>query len=272
MEIASLHTYPVKGCHRLDHDQARVEPWGLAGDRRWLVIDADGVGLTQRRNARLTALRPLPGPSSLLLRAPGLPDLSVAEPVDGDKTDVRVFSGKPPVPARRAHPDADAWLSELLGEPVRFAWLADPATARPVNPDFGTEDDRVSFADGYPILVATTASLDAVNDWLVEEGDDPVPMHRFRPNIVVRGTGPWAEDGWLGHRLRFGDVTLRIVKPCDRCLVTTIDQETGDRGRQPLRVLGEHRNVPGAGLLFAVNAIPDGTGFIQVGDTVLGLS
>jgi hypothetical protein len=267
MRVSALHTYPVKGCHRLDHDVAQVEPWGLAGDRRWLVVDADGVGVTQRRHPRLTALRPLPRPGGLTLRAAGRPDLDVAEPADGDKLDVRVFSSQPPVPARHAGAAADTWLGDLLGAPVRLAWLAEPGTARPVDPGFGASGDRVSFADGYPILVATTASLDAVNDWLVAAGDDPVPMHRFRPNIVVSGAAPWAEDGWLGHRLRVGDITLRVVKPCDRCVVTTIDQETGDRGRQPLHILGRHRRHP-EGLLFAVNAIPDAPGLVRVGDEV----
>ncbi|GAA0796901.1 MOSC domain-containing protein [Spirilliplanes yamanashiensis] len=271
MRVTSLHTYPVKGCHRLDHDEARVEPWGLAGDRRWMVVDADGVGMTQRRDPRLVTLRPAPAPDGgLTLRAAGLPDLPVAPPHDGDKTQVRVFSGKPLVPARLAPAEAHAWFGALLDAPVRLAWLADPATARPVNPDFGSDDDRVSFADGYPILVTTMASLDAVNGWLVEGGDEPVPMNRFRPNIVVSGATPWAEDDWLGGRLRVGDVTLRVAKPCDRCLVTTTDQETGERGRQPLHVLGKYRKSP-MGLLFGVNVIPDGPGIIHVGDPVLSV-
>ena len=270
MRIASLHTYPVKGSHRLDHDEARVEPWGLAGDRRWLVVDADGVGMTQRRDPRLVTLRPEPVPGGLVLRAAGRPDLAVAEPLDGDPVSVRVFSGKVPVPARLAPAEAHAWFSTLLDAPVRLAWLADPATARPLNSPFGEDDDRVSFADGYPILLTTTASLDAVNGWLVEGGDEPVPMNRFRPNIVVSGATPWAEDAWLGGRLRVGDLTLRVAKPCDRCLVTTTDQETGERGRQPLHVLGTYRKSP-MGLLFGVNVIPDDTGIIHVGDPVLSV-
>jgi uncharacterized protein YcbX len=271
MPIASLHTYPIKGCHRLDHDEAHVEPWGLAGDRRWLVVDDDGVGITQRVTALLVGLRPLPHPGGLLLRADAHPDLPVAAPVDGDKIDVKVFSSTAPVPARLADDTAHAWLSALLGLSARLVWLADP-TVRPVNPIFATADDRVGFADGYPILAVTTASLNAVNDWLVEAGDDPVPMTRFRPNIVVDGTQPWAEDDWLGRSLRIGDLTVRAVKPSARCLVTTIDQETGEKGRQPLRALGLHRNSP-IGLLFGVNLIPDGpldagAGVIRVGDSV----
>jgi uncharacterized protein len=137
------------------------------------------------------------------------------------------------------------------------------------------ESDRVSFADGFPMLVTNMASLAALGDWLCEAGDEPVPMTRFRPNIVVSGARPWAEDEWVGRRLRIGEITFRAAQPCDRCLVTTIDQETAVKGRQPLRALGEHRRFDD-GLLFGMNLIPDiragETGIIRVGDEVSVLS
>lgn len=268
MRISSLHTYPVKGCHRLDHREAELKPWGLAGDRRWMIVDADGVGFTQRRDPALTALRPEPYPGGLILRAPDLPDLDVPEPVDGPDEGVRVFSHKPPAPARVAARATD-WCTRLLGRPARLVWQADPA-GRPVQ-SHGRDGDHVSLADGYPILVTNSASLDAVNDWLVDAGDDPVPMTRFRPNVVVCGAGAWAEDGWLGRRLRIGGAILRAVRPKDRCVVTTIDQETGEKGRQPLQVLGRRRKFDD-GLLFGLNLIPDETAVLRVGDPVTLLS
>jgi uncharacterized protein len=267
MQIASLHTYPIKGCRRLDHDAAPVEPWGLAGDRRWMIVDADGVGITQRIDPALALLTVRAGPHGLTVRAPGRPDLDVAEPVDGPKDDVRVFRWKPSVPARIA---ADGgWFGAYLGTDARLVWLGDP-TVRPVAEN-ALDGDRVSFADAYPLLLTTTASLDAVNDWLLEEGEERVPMTRFRPNLVVDGAAPWAEDGWVGGRLRIGDVTFRAAKPCDRCLVTTIDQDSAEVGREPLRILGRYRRFPG-GLMFGINLIPDGVGVLRVGDRVLGLS
>ena len=270
MRIASLHTYPIKGCRRLDHDETGVEPCGLAGDRRWMVIDPEGVGITQRTVPELALLSALPGPGYLAVRAPGLPDLEVAEPVDGPKEFVRVFRSKPLVPARLA--PATEWFSEFLGRPARLAWLGDP-TARPIA-THARESDRVSFADGYPMLLTNAASLASLNDWLLEGGDEPVPMTRFRPNIVAAGAGPWAEDGWLGGRLRIGDVVFRAAKACDRCLVTTIDQETASVGRQPLRALGQYRRFPD-GLLFGMNLIPDiaagGTGMLRMGDEMAAL-
>ncbi|MEV6348988.1 MOSC N-terminal beta barrel domain-containing protein [Actinoplanes sp. NPDC051851] len=271
MRLVSLHTYPIKGCHRLDHQEAEVEPWGLRGDRRWMMVDADGVGITQRDTPLLTQLAARPRPGGMLLNAPGLPDLDLGEPADGPKIGVRVFRNKPEVPARIAESE---WSSAFLGRDARLTWQADP-TGRTI-PEFALPGDRVSLADGYPMLLANTASLDAVNDWLVEGGDEPVPMHRFRPNLVIDGAAAWAEDDWLGGTLRIGGTTFRVAKHCARCRVTTIDQESGATGRQPLKVLGKHRRFDG-GLMFAVNLIPDlpagKTAVIRIGDpVVLGVS
>ena len=267
MRISALYTYPVKGGHRLDHDEARVEPWGLAGDRRWMIVDPDGVGITQRQAPALTGLHAVPRPGGLLLNG-----FDVAEPEDGPKATIRVFSSKPPLTARLA-PAATGFISGFLDRPARLAWLADTGV-RPIE-THARPGDRVSFADGYPLLLANAASLDAVNDWLLEAGDEPVPMTRFRPNVVITGARPWAEDDWLGGRLRLGDVTFRAAKSCSRCVVTTIDQETGETGRQPLRALGRHRRYDD-GLLFGINLIPDvpagETGVIRVGEDSLVLS
>ncbi|WP_405094670.1 MOSC domain-containing protein [Micromonospora sp. NBC_01412] len=267
MRLAAVHTYPVKGCHRLDHDGARVEPWGLAGDRRWMVVDADGLGVTQREATALVGLRVAPRDSGLVLRAAGRPDLDVAEPTGAPPLPVRVFRNRLPVPALPAGPAADDWLGALLGRPVRLVHLARPT--RHLAPGDRAHDtgDRVSFADVYPLLLAATASLGALNGWLVEAGEAPVPMSRFRPNLVVEGTPAWAEDDWAGRWLRIGAARFRAAGPCGRCVVTTTDQETGVRGKEPLRTLGRHRNIGGK-LLFGLHLVPDGPGVVRVGDPV----
>lgn len=266
MRIASLHTYPVKGCHRIDHDVALVEPWGLAGDRRWMMVDAEGVGITQRDTPILTRLRVRPRPGGLVLSAPGLPVLDVDEPGDGTPGAARVFRGHRPAPAFVAESE---WSSAFLGRPARLVWQADPHGR--VIGGVAAEGGPVSFADGYPMLLANEASLAALNDWLLEAGDEPVPMTRFRPNLVVAGASPWAEDDWSRRRarLRIGDVVLRADEPCGRCVVTTIDQETGDKGKQPLRALGQYRRA-GQKLLFAINIVPvsGAGGSLRVGDPV----
>ncbi|WP_433301411.1 MOSC domain-containing protein [Actinoplanes sp. CA-030573] len=266
MHVAALSTYPVKGCHRIDHDVARVEPWGLAGDRRWMIVDADGVGITQRGDARLTQLRVAVRDGGIVLSAPGLPDLDLDEPVDGPKEFVRVFSNHAPAPARIAESE---WCSAFLGRPARLVWQADPG-GRAVGG--GTDGgEPVSFADGYPMLLANAASLAALNDWLAEARDEPVPITRFRPNLVVADAEPWAEDEWVerGVRLRAGDVELIAASGCGRCVVTTIDQETGAKGREPLGMLGRRRRF-GQKLLFAINLIPapGARGSLRVGDRV----
>jgi uncharacterized protein len=294
MRLSSIHTYPVKGCHRIDHQSVAVQPWGLAGDRRWLVADDEGRMLTQREEPAMTQVLPSIVDGSLLLRAEGRPDLTVPALAADELTEVLV--GRTRVGLSPAGEDADAWLSAALNRKVRLYHLDDP-TRRPVNPDYSVSTDRVSLADGYPLLLTNSASLAALNDWVAEESPQewPLPMTRFRPSVVVEGAPAWAEDGWLGGRLRIGrrtltgagsasvagrrtltgagsasvagGVTFRAPKPCDRCVVTTTDQESGARGREPLRTLGKHRNI-GRKLLFGLNLIPDGTGELRVGDEV----
>ncbi|MFY9931895.1 MAG: MOSC domain-containing protein, partial [Streptosporangiaceae bacterium] len=205
-----------------------------------------------------------PDCGALCVTAPGRPDLQVPVPgPDAPQLKVSVWSSV--LVAAAAGPTADAWFSAYLGRPVNLVYLDDPATRRPVSAEFGQDGDTVSFADGYPLLLTTTGSLDDLGRWLAADGDQPVPMTRFRPNVVVAGTRPWAEDRWL--RVRIGEVPFRVVKPCGRCVVTTIDQQTGVRGRQPLKVLGRHRRF-GKELVFGQNLIPDRTGVIRVGDPV----
>jgi uncharacterized protein len=268
MQVSSVHTYPIKGCHRVDHERATVQPWGLVGDRRWLISDDEGGMLTQRDERRMTRIFPSIVDGQLVLRAEGRPDLAVpARPAEAAAlTTVKVWST--PVALSPAGEDADAWLSATLDRKVHLHYLDDP-TRRPVDPDYADPTDRVSLADGYPLLLANNASLAAVNDWVAEESPHewPLPMTRFRPNVVVDGAAAWAEDDWLRGRIRIGSVVFRAPKPCGRCVVTTTDQETGERGREPLRTLGRHRNRDRK-LLFGLNLIPDGTGEIGVGDEV----
>jgi uncharacterized protein YcbX len=181
-------------------------------------------------------------------------------PVGGSRVPVRISDHE--VPATLAHRAAHEWVSKMLDRAVELVWLEDP-TVRPVEPGYGRPDDRVSFADAYPLLLTTEASLEALNAAMPEA----LPMTRFRPNLVVAGATPWAEDGWVGGRLRVGEVEFRAPKPCARCVVTTIDQETAVRGREPLRTLGKLRRAE-AGLLFGLNLIPDRPGTIAVGDEV----
>jgi MOSC domain-containing protein len=279
MRLTSIHTFPVKGLHRVDHDVARVEPWGLAGDRRFMLIDEDGAMLTQRQEPRLTQLQPSYVDGALVVSVTGRPDLVVA-PAPGDLVDTVVWGT--PVRASLVGEEADAWLSDALDRKVRLVYLDDP-TRRAVDPDYAAPGDRVSLADGYPLLLTNSASLDMLNDWIAEGSGDlvgrhpgrasgpasegPLPMTRFRPSVVVSGAPAWAEDDWVGRRIRIGALTFRVPKACARCVVPTTDQETGVRGREPSRTFARYRTVDQE-MLFGVNLIPDGTGELRVGDEV----
>jgi uncharacterized protein YcbX len=270
VHVSAIAIYPVKGCHRVEVDQAVVQPWGLAADRRWLVVDAGtAVAITMRDTARLTQIQPEVKGDDLVLRMAGRPPLAVPAPVGTGLIDVQVWSST--VGATPAGTAADEWLSAALDRDVRLVWLDDP-TRRPVKPAYSEPSDRVSFADGYPVSLANMASLSALNDLILEADplQAPVPVTRFRSNIIISGAPPWVEDGWTGGRIRIGDVVLRVPKPNDRCLVTTMDMETGEKGREPLQTLGRHRNVDQE-LLFATYLIPDTTGTIAVGAPVTAL-
>jgi hypothetical protein len=264
--IASIHVYPVKAGRAIDLTGAEVEPCGLAGDRRWLVTDLDGKFITQRAEPALALVcARYSTRGSLHLSVAGQPPLRVPAPAEVHGAEmlwVTVWQSK--VRAAAAGAAADAWFSRFLGRPVRLVHLDDP-TRRQVDPEFSAPEDRVSFADGYPLLLTSMGSLDALNQWLVEDGQPGVPMTRFRPSVVVTGSAPWAEDGWC--RIRIGTVPFRVAKPCGRCVVTTIDQQTAERGQQPLAMLGRRRRF-GQQLVFGQNLIPDATGTIRVGDPV----
>jgi hypothetical protein len=264
--LASIHIYPVKAGRAIDLAEAEVEPCGLAGDRRWLVTDPDGQFITQRAEPTLALVGACYDTAgNLHLSAPGQPPLPVAAPAEARGAEmlwVSVWQSK--VRAAAAGDQADAWFSGYLGRPVRLVHLDDP-TRRQVDPEFGVPEDRVSFADGYPLLLTSMGSLDALGRWLIEDAQPTVPMTRFRPSVVVAGAAPWAEDSW--RRIQIGPVPFRVAKPCGRCVVTTIDQQTAERGRQPLAMLGRRRRF-GQQLVFGQNLIPDATGTIRVGDTV----
>src|ERR1700691_2941883 len=260
--LASVHIYPLKGCRAVDLDEAVVEPWGLAGDRRWLLVDSDSRFVSQREHPALARLVIRYGPGAdITASGEGYPTVEVAVPGESPEL-LKVTVWGSTVLAAAAGPKADAWFSDYLGEKVRLVYLDDP-TRRAVDPDYAADGDVVSFADGYPLLLTTADSLDQLGEWLTAAGDQPVPMNRFPPHVVVSGYEPWAEDRW--RRIQIGAVSFRVAKPCARCVVTTTDQTTGERGRQPLRMLARHRRF-GKLLIFGQNLIPDSGRVIRVGD------
>lgn len=257
MILDALFIYPVKGLRGIAVTEAVVEPWGLQGDRRWMVVDGAGRYLTQRDLPGMARIAAVPDGGGITLSADGMAPLHVPLP----RAPVTVVVWRDQVQAREAGPDAAAWLSRALGQPCRLVHMGDPATARPVDPGYARPGDRVSFADGFPVLAVNAASLDDLNARLAQ----PVPMDRFRTNLVVSGTSAWAEDSWT--TLHVGPVRFRGPKTCARCVVVTTDQATGarPRDREPLRTLTAFRRGGDGRVIFGMNLIPDGTGRISIG-------
>ncbi|MDH6128190.1 MOSC N-terminal beta barrel domain-containing protein [Kitasatospora sp. GP82] len=279
-QLTGLHVYPLKSAYRLSPESAHVEPWGLTGDRRWMLVDERGKAYTQRENPAVGRFRTLPAPDgSLTVIAPDGSRLEVAAPSSADGAEVvkaDIFGSV--FEAAQAAEEAQQWFGSRLGA-VRLLHLDNPLS-RATSPKYAGPGDTVSMADGFPLLVTTTASLAALNELIAADhpGDEvkgaALPMERFRPNLVVDGTDAWAEDGW--HRIRVGEMTFRVVKPCGRCVITTTDQETGARpSQEPLRALAKYHRF-GKRLVFGQNLIPerpegvsgDLLGTVRLGDEV----
>lgn len=264
--LTGLHRYPVKSCRGERLVAAEVRPWGLDGDRRWMLVDSAGRAITAREIGPMVLVHPEITATGIRLSAPGALPLEVAVPDPAHQVPVRVFRSE--FTAAPAGAAADAWLSDLLGTEARLVHLDDPMR-RGVDLTFGREDDRVSLADGYPLLLTSEESLAALNDEVTRQSATPremLPVDRFRPNVVVRGAAAWAEDDW--RVLRIGDTTFRVVKGCARCVLTTVDPATGEKEKEPLASLARIRRIDGKAW-FGVNLVPDaGAGAIGIGDEV----
>lgn len=258
-KVSALYRHPIKGCAGVAVSEMQLDALGPVGDRRMMVVDEDGAFLTQRNCAKLSLIRPTLTFAQLTVDAPGMQSLTLPlAPDDAARVQVQVWSSS--VSAVTMGTLARQWFSDFLGTSAQLVRM-DDHSQRIANPDYAPPNTPLSFADGYPILLLSDASLDQLNTKLTET----LPMNRFRPNLVVRGTEPHAEDGW--STLRIGDVILDVVKPCDRCTVTTIDQATGISAKEPLTTLATYRRR-GNKVYFGQNVVHQGIGTLRVGDDV----
>lgn len=259
--LSELYRYPVKSTACEPLDSVRLDALGLEGDRRWMVVEAsNGRFLTQRllpQMGRIEA-RWQDGFNALRLRAPGMDDLFVPVPESDDNLrGVLIWRDMLQVPDAGA--EAAQWLSTFLGREVRLVQMPEQR-ARQVDTAYAEPGEHVHFADGFPLLLIGQGSLD---DLSAKVGR-PLEMLRFRPNLVVAGAEPFAEDGW--KRIRIGDVTFKVAKPCSRCILTTIDPHTGERdaAREPLATLLGYRNVNGEAM-FGQNLLAENRGELKLG-------
>ena len=257
--LSGLYVYPIKSCGGVALESATVSATGLRHDRRWMLVDEAGESISQRRLLRMALISVRFGPERLIVGAPGMPELEVPlQPETGDRVSVCVWGD-----AGHGVPvgdEADRWFGEFLVFPCRLIYKPDE-DIRLVDSAYAKDGDQVGFADAFAFHLISAASLDDLNGRLRV----PVPMNRFRPNLVVRGCEPYAEDRW--GLVRVGAVAFRAAEPCPRCAVTTVGQMTGARGKEPLRTLATYRDSDER-VLFGRYLIHGSPGTLRVGDPV----
>jgi uncharacterized protein YcbX len=260
--VSKLNIYPVKGLKGIAVDSALATDRGLEHDRRFVVVDPGGHFLSQRELPRMATIWTEIAAGELRLAAPDFDEVVVPlAPREGEPMGVEVWDSA--CRALAPSPEADRWLTAVLERPCRLAYMPE-STQRLSNPRHAGPGRLVGFADGYAYLVVSEASLADLNARLAR----PVPMDRFRANIVVTGTRPFEEDGW--GEFTAGSAVLRMAKPCGRCQVTTTDQSTGEvTGSEPLATLAGYRDSPEFGARFGMNAVTLTAGAIRVGDALV---
>lgn len=256
IRVASLHVYPIKSLGGVAMESSPVEARGLRHDRRWMLVDEEGVFLSQRTIERMALFRVAFATEGLRVRGPSGSETIVPWVASAERVPVTVWKSE--VEAVRVGDAVDAWFTAEMGQPARLVYMPDD-TVRPTHPDYTQPGDRVGFADAFPVLVAGVESLRDLNARL----DSPIPMNRFRPNVVVEGASAFAEDDWPGFHL--AGMHFRWIKHCGRCRVTTTDQETAQVGQEPLRTLATFRRE-GSGVIFGTYYTAESEGVISIGD------
>ncbi|RZF65858.1 MOSC domain-containing protein [Sphingomonas populi] len=260
--VTALYRYPVKSLRGHALDAATIGARGIDGDRRWMIVDADGRFLTRREMPDMAVFDVRIEGDALVFDHPLVGTHRAPCPTETAlRIDARIWNDS--VSVRMADAETNDYLSRALGRPVRVVFQGNEGV-RPVSPKHAVPGDHVSLSDGYPLLIVTRASLDALNAALVV----PVPIARFRPNLVVDGGDAWGEDRW--RRIRIGAVTFRTPKLCSRCVIVTQQPLTGERleGNEPLTTLRRLGRMAKSGVVFGQNAIPENDGVIVPGDRV----
>ncbi|HET9440945.1 MAG TPA: MOSC N-terminal beta barrel domain-containing protein [Longimicrobiales bacterium] len=262
MHVSELYVYPIKSTRGIAVASAQLVERGFQLDRRWMLVDADGVFISQREAHRMALIDVAVRDEALHVSAPGMEPLTIPLRADGPLVRSRVW--KDEVSAISVSTEADQWFSAFLERSCRLVYMPD-STERVVDRDYVADDRLVGFADAFPLLIIGQGSLDRLNQELQSRGEAAVPMRRFRPNIVIADARPHEEDEW--REIVIGDVPVDVVKPCARCVVTTVDVSTGVAGREPLRTLARYRKR-GSKVLFGQNAVHRAQKPIARGDAV----
>ena len=260
--IQDIFIYPIKSLGGIRLTEAKVEERGFQFDRRWMLVDQKGVFLTQRTHTQMALLQVELGESGLIVFDKRNPEDTLQIPynqISDQEIEVEIWDDR--VLATIVDPVLDTWFSDKLGMPCHLVIMPE-STQRKVSPKYAVNDESVSFADGMPYLILGQESLNDLNSRL----EKPVTMDRFRPNIVFSGGQSYVEDSW--KKIRIGAVEFQVVNPCARCVLTTIDQETGLQGKEPLKTLAGYRTI-GNKVYFAQNMVALETGTLRIVDQII---
>ncbi len=258
--VRELHVYPLKSAGGIAVDRAAVDMRGLEFDRRWMLVDAEGMFISQREYARMALLNMRPADGGFVIEAPSMPPLFIAHDLPmSDRRMVQVWSSR--LRAWTYPAAVDEWFTQFLGVECHLTAMPDDGK-RIANPRNTRSITPIRFVDGYPILLLSDASLADLNSRLAT----PLPHDRFRANMIISGCEAFAEDGW--DRFSIGDVEFETIKPCPRCVVTTIDQRNAQKSDEPLRTLASYRNRGGA-VEFGMYARALNAGTINCGAEIL---
>ena len=255
--LSQLNIYPLKSARGISLEKTITEVRGMAHDRRWMVVDDSGQFMSQRTYPNMALINTSLSTQTLNLNAPGMSKLFLPLiPIEGKSQEVEIWNDL--CEAWTANAQATTWISEYIGKSCTIVYMPDHSN-RHVDADYAIGENQVSFSDAFPLLLISEASLNDLNSRLPES----VTMDRFRPNLVVKNTAPYEEDSW--KKIIIGECEFNVVKPCSRCILTTIDPENGKfSGKEPLRTLATYRKVNGK-VMFGQNLIPTIKGKLKVG-------
>lgn len=267
IRVSELYVYPLKSGAGISLDVMSLDVMGPRFDRRWMLVDDAGRFISQREEPRLSLVKSALQGGTLVVSALHREPLAVP-PTDPEAPRIQATVWSDVVDVVHVSCDADAWFSELLETRCRLVYFPDDSI-RVADRTFNPEGRRVGLADGFPLLLIGAASIAELNERIVARGGYALPMNRFRPNLVVEGSSPWAEDDWQSIEIGEGSsVHMSIVKSCARCAIPTVDQNTALRGKEPLATLATYRRGPDGSVYVGQNVIHERPGVIRVGDPV----
>jgi len=263
LQLSQINIYPLKSCGAIILQQSEVGSLGLVGDRRFVIVDQQGLFISGRTHPKMTLITVQQNKQSLVINAPNMPSLTI-NIAEFSKHYKKVHLWDDIIEGQYCAKQYDQWLSQFLATPCQLIYFGDHSKRQ-----VKARQEPLAFADGYPLLLISQASLDDLNSRLIQQQLSPVDMAQFRTNLVVNYGEAYQEDSW--QHIRIGEVEFEIIKPCSRCVFTTVNPQTGDKddAMQPLKTLRQYRQSPHKkSIMFGQNLVALNSGRLSVNDTI----